>query len=213
MGSIVGLLTSPAIISAFGWPTLFYLFGALGAVWLVWFENLMREIEDRDPELAAKLRPAVETMPLGRSAAVLDRSATTLAPSATMVAPLAPTSTLGNNPAAAAAANSAATSVQPHASPEETAHHAHGSHGHGGALVGAGIPYRAFLRSAPVRALAFTHFAHNWFHFTMLSWLPTYFTSTLSVDLMHAAQTALLPPMAGIVASTIAGTAGGAVGD
>lgn len=39
----------------------------------------------------------------------------------------------------------------------------------------------------------------------MLAWLPTYFVDTLSVDLMHAAQTALLPPLAGIAASAIAG--------
>jgi ACS family sodium-dependent inorganic phosphate cotransporter len=39
----------------------------------------------------------------------------------------------------------------------------------------------------------------------MLAWLPTYFTSTLSVDLMHAAQTALFPPLAGIAASATAG--------
>jgi len=51
----------------------------------------------------------------------------------------------------------------------------------------------------------FTHFANNWFHYTMLAWLPTYFTDTLSVDLMHAAQTALLPPLAGIAASAVAG--------
>ncbi len=54
----------------------------------------------------------------------------------------------------------------------------------------------------------FTHFCHNWFSYTMLSWLPTFFTSTLSIDLMHAAQTALLPPMAGIVTSAVAGTMG-----
>ncbi len=48
---------------------------------------------------------------------------------------------------------------------------------------------------------------HCRFHYTMLAWLPTYFTSTLSVDLMHAAQTALLPPIAGLIASTVAGRA------
>ena len=57
----------------------------------------------------------------------------------------------------------------------------------------------------------FTHFANNWFHYTMLAWLPTYFTDTLSVDLMHAAQTALLPPLAGIAASAVAGPAADAL--
>jgi ACS family sodium-dependent inorganic phosphate cotransporter len=42
----------------------------------------------------------------------------------------------------------------------------------------------------------------------MLSWLPSYLTSTLSVDLGTAAHAALLPPLAGIAASAAAGTAG-----
>ncbi|GIL55638.1 hypothetical protein Vafri_11192 [Volvox africanus] len=73
------------------------------------------------------------------------------------------------------------------------------------------LPWRAFLRSTPVRALAYTHFANNWFHYTMLAWLPTYFVDTLSVDLLHASQTALLPPLAGIAAGTAAGYAADAL--
>ena len=59
-----------------------------------------------------------------------------------------------------------------------------------------------------------THQNNNsnaWFHYTMLAWLPTYFVDTLSVDLMHAAQTALLPPLAGIAASAVAGPASDAL--
>ena len=44
-----------------------------------------------------------------------------------------------------------------------------------------------------------------------MAWLPTYFTDTLSVDLMHASQTALLPPLAGIAASAVAGPAADAL--
>ncbi|KAG2487853.1 hypothetical protein HYH03_013570 [Edaphochlamys debaryana] len=71
------------------------------------------------------------------------------------------------------------------------------------------VPWRAFLRCPAVRALAYTHFANNWFHYTMLAWLPTYFVDTLSVDLLHASQTALLPPLAGI----LAGGAAAAIAD
>jgi ACS family sodium-dependent inorganic phosphate cotransporter len=53
--------------------------------------------------------------------------------------------------------------------------------------------------------------SNNWFHYVMLAWLPTYFVDTLSVDLMHAAQTALLPPLAGIAASAAAGSASDAL--
>lgn len=42
-----------------------------------------------------------------------------------------------------------------------------------------------------VRALAYTHFCNNWFHYTMLAWLPTYFTDTLDLNLSQAAQVRL----------------------
>jgi len=68
------------------------------------------------------------------------------------------------------------------------------------------VPYRAFLRSPAVQAVCFTHYANNWFHFTMLAWVPTYFTDVLGLqDLTHAAQTSLLPPIAGIACSLVAG--------
>lgn len=108
-----------------------------------------------------------------------------------------------------------------------------------------------------MRALAFTHFCHNWcallraaacacwaqcacarapaggtaadasnahtwpgaprsharrFHFTMLSWLPSYFSSRFSMDLIHTSSTALFPPLAGIAASAAAGPLAGGCG-
>ncbi|GMH37108.1 hypothetical protein BSKO_04981 [Bryopsis sp. KO-2023] len=67
------------------------------------------------------------------------------------------------------------------------------------------LPWRAMLRNRPLQALMYTHFCNNWFHFTMLAWLPTYFVDTLHLDLTHASQIALLPPLAGIAVSSIAG--------
>ncbi|CAG9464006.1 unnamed protein product [Pedinophyceae sp. YPF-701] len=67
------------------------------------------------------------------------------------------------------------------------------------------LPWRGFLRSRPLQALAFTHFCNNWMHYTMLAWLPTYFTETLHLELSQAAQVSLLPPLAAIAVSTIAG--------
>lgn len=165
LGSIVGLLVSPMIIQSFDWPTLFLIFGGAGAAWLFWFQGIMEEVRQRDPELAARLI------------------------SSTGIVPGSPAL-----PATTTASQESSTSSHGHAAPMP---------------VDAPMPpYRAFLRSRAVRVLMFTHFCHNWFHYTMLSWLPTYFTSTLSVDLMHAAQTALLPPVVGIVASAAAGTMG-----
>eukprot|EP00195_Chlamydomonas_chlamydogama_P013101 CAMPEP_0202904050 /NCGR_PEP_ID=MMETSP1392-20130828/27648_1 /ASSEMBLY_ACC=CAM_ASM_000868 /TAXON_ID=225041 /ORGANISM="Chlamydomonas chlamydogama, Strain SAG 11-48b" /LENGTH=531 /DNA_ID=CAMNT_0049591503 /DNA_START=299 /DNA_END=1894 /DNA_ORIENTATION=- len=151
VGSILGLLAAPPLISNFGWEMVFFSFGALGLVWCLWFEQQLSALAKQQPEVAASL--------------------------------------VGNMTAPS--------------SPEEDAGH---SGGHGGVIdASSPIPWRAFLRSRAVQALMYTHFCNNWFHYTMLAWLPTYFTDTLSVDLMHAAQTALLPPLAGIAASAAAG--------
>lgn len=90
---------------------------------------------------------------------------------------------------------------------EEDAAHAMGGHGgHGGVISHTqAVPWRAFLRNRPVQALAYTHFCNNWFHYTMLAWLPTYFTQSLSLDLVRAAQVSILPPAAAILVSAIAG--------
>ncbi|KAF6265210.1 major facilitator superfamily domain-containing protein [Scenedesmus sp. NREL 46B-D3] len=157
LGSILGLLAAPYLITNFGWETVFVVFGAAGLVWVLWFEQLMAGILASDPETAALLTADRLSM----SAATAD----------------------------AAAADSHG-----------------GSHGgHAAGPISGQVPWRAFLRSRAVQALMYTHFCNNWFHYTMLAWLPTYFTDTMSVDLMHAAQTALLPPLAGIAASAVAG--------
>ncbi|EFN56606.1 hypothetical protein CHLNCDRAFT_21975, partial [Chlorella variabilis] len=84
--------------------------------------------------------------------------------------------------------------------------HAAAHAGHGGVIdARQPVPWRAFLRNPPLRALGFTHFCNNWFHYTMLAWMPTYFTDSLSLDLSHAAQVSLLPPIAAIAASALAG--------
>lgn len=68
-------------------------------------------------------------------------------------------------------------------------------------------PWRAFARNGPLKALAYTHFCNNWFHYTMLAWLPTFFTDTLSLNLTQAAQVSLMPPIAALATSAIAGPA------
>lgn len=147
VGSILGLLLAPYIISHWGWETVFVVFGAAGLVWVAWFERLLAQIEEADPEIITDLDNPPKVTVRGRVGE--------------------PRPSTADDPGA--------------------------------------IPYRAFVRNKPVQALMFTHFCNNWFHYTMLAWLPTYFTDTLSIDLMHAAQTALLPPLAGIAASAAAG--------
>ena len=49
------------------------------------------------------------------------------------------------------------------------------------------------------------------FHYTMLAWLPTFFTDTLSMNITQAAQISLLPPFAALAASCVAGPAADAL--
>ena len=43
----------------------------------------------------------------------------------------------------------------------------------------------------------------------MLAWLPTYFTDTMNLTISQAAQFSLLPPLAALGTSAIAGSAAG----
>lgn len=69
------------------------------------------------------------------------------------------------------------------------------------------VPWRAFLRSPPYRALAATHFANNWLHYVLMAWLPTFFTDAAALTLDQAAAAALLPPAAALAVATVAGPA------
>ena len=178
VGSLLGLVVAPVIIENFGWPAVFYLFGGLGLVWSLWWESLMGKVAIDEPELAKKLAPADDA----------DEASTSLA------------ITSSNN-----SSSTTATAVME--ANEEDVHEAVDGHGgHGGVISHTqSVPWRAFLRNRPVQALAYTHFCNNWFHYTMLAWLPTYFTQSLSLNLFKAAQVSILPPAAAIVVSAIAG--------
>ena len=51
MGSAVGLLVCGPLIHAFGWPSVFYLFAALGLVWSAAWPLL--KPEEKDPDAPA----------------------------------------------------------------------------------------------------------------------------------------------------------------
>jgi ACS family sodium-dependent inorganic phosphate cotransporter len=40
VGSIVGLLATPFLVSTVGWRPVFFSFGSLGLVWWLWFEKV-----------------------------------------------------------------------------------------------------------------------------------------------------------------------------
>lgn len=197
VGSIVGMLMAPLIIESVGWPVIFTTFGAAGFVWYVWFEQLMADISIHDPDVARKLVPT----PPGSSSS----------PPGSRRGSSSGSSDGGMPPNIGGRSRASAESLEAMGSSSGSSSTAPGSiagSGTGGGSSGSSapaVPYRAFLRSPGVRALCFTHFCNNYFHFTMLAWLPTYFITSMGIDLMHAAQTSLLPPLAGIVCSVASG--------
>lgn len=194
VGSLLGLLVAPPIIEEFGWPVVFYLFGGIGLAWSAWFESLNTKIKEEEPDLGMALGMSddeeYELLRQGRTSYREDRES-------------------GEEEGDTIVEYSSSSS----SSSEEELSDLAASHDDAGVISQKRrIPWRSFLRNTPIQALAYTHFCNNWFHYTMLAWLPTYFTDTLSLDLMKAAQVSILPPTAAIAVSAIAGpTADGLV--
>ncbi|XP_010454342.1 PREDICTED: probable anion transporter 6, chloroplastic [Camelina sativa] len=66
------------------------------------------------------------------------------------------------------------------------------------------IPWKSFFQSSAVWAMIYTHFCGSWGHYTCLSWLPTYFSEALDLNLTEAAWVSILPPLASIVVTSLA---------
>ncbi|KAG8367473.1 hypothetical protein BUALT_Bualt16G0075700 [Buddleja alternifolia] len=66
------------------------------------------------------------------------------------------------------------------------------------------IPWKEFFKCKAVWAMIYTHFCGSWGHYTCLSWLPTYFSEALDLDLTEAAWVSVLPPLASIFVTSIA---------
>ncbi|OIT29451.1 PREDICTED: probable anion transporter 6, chloroplastic [Nicotiana attenuata] len=66
------------------------------------------------------------------------------------------------------------------------------------------VPWKAFFRSKAVWAMIYAHFCGSWGHYTCLSWLPTYFSEELNLNLTEAAWVSVFPPLASIFVTGIA---------
>jgi len=66
------------------------------------------------------------------------------------------------------------------------------------------IPWTAFAKSPAVWAMIYAHFCGNWGHYTLLSWLPTYFSQELHLNLTNAALLSILPPLASVAVTSVA---------
>ncbi|XP_039024324.1 LOW QUALITY PROTEIN: probable anion transporter 6, chloroplastic [Hibiscus syriacus] len=66
------------------------------------------------------------------------------------------------------------------------------------------VPWKAFFRIPAVRAMIYAHFCGSWGHYTCLSWLPTFFSEELDLNLREAAWVSILPPLASVFVTSIA---------
>jgi MFS transporter, ACS family, solute carrier family 17 (sodium-dependent inorganic phosphate cotransporter), other len=128
MGTLFAVTLTPWVVVTYGWPAIFYLFGAFG---FIWFAFWWRLAGDR-PALA------VDDVP-------------------------------------------------------------------GKAEISARTPWRSILSHMPVWAIIVAHFCNNWGLYVLLSWLPSYFSSQLGVNL-GAVWLYVAPPwIANFLGSNLAG--------
>lgn len=66
------------------------------------------------------------------------------------------------------------------------------------------VPWREFFKSKAVWAMIYAHFCGSWGHYTCLSWLPTFFSEELDLNLTEAAWVSVLPPLGSMIITSIA---------
>ncbi|XP_076902210.1 putative anion transporter 6, chloroplastic [Bidens hawaiensis] len=66
------------------------------------------------------------------------------------------------------------------------------------------VPWKSFFQSKAVWAMIYAHFCGSWGHYCCLSWLPTYFSEELNLNLTEAAWVSVLPPLGSVVVTSFA---------
>jgi ACS family sodium-dependent inorganic phosphate cotransporter len=139
LGTLFAVTATPFIAVAFGWPAVFYVFGAMG---FLWFAFWWYYAGDRPPH--------------------------------------------------------AASAVVSGGGPERAAEMAEQERDRL-------IPWRGILSKGPVWAIVIGHFANNWGLYVLLSWLPSYFSSQLGVNLRSVWLFVAPPWIASFLMSNVAG--------
>jgi len=139
LGTLFAVTATPFIAVAFGWPAVFYVFGAMG---FLWFAFWWYYAADRPPHAASAV---VSGGSSERAAEMAEQERDRL------------------------------------------------------------IPWRGILSKGPVWAIVIGHFANNWGLYVLLSWLPSYFSSQLGVNLRSVWLFVAPPWIASFLMSNVAG--------
>jgi ACS family sodium-dependent inorganic phosphate cotransporter len=136
VGTLAAVTVTPLIAISMGWPWVFYLFGALGFVWFLFWWPLAADRPSKPVEELASERLADDDNE--------DKK----------------------------------------------------------------IPWRTLLSKAPVWAIIVSHFSSNWGLYVLLTWLPSYFSSQLGINLREVWIYVAPPWIAMFVLGNLAGTIG-----
>lgn len=63
------------------------------------------------------------------------------------------------------------------------------------------IPWAAFFKTPAVWAVVTAHFCYNWGYYSLLTWLPSYFGSSLGLDVSRSSLLTLVPYVAMVAMS------------
>jgi MFS transporter, ACS family, solute carrier family 17 (sodium-dependent inorganic phosphate cotransporter), other len=141
LGTVGALLLTPAIVLAWGWPMVFYVFGLLGFLWYGFWHFLATDTPETHPTIhsteARFIRENAPSVPKNEK-----------------------------------------------------------------------IPWGLLLSKAPVWAIVINHFCSNWGFYVILTWLPTYFTQALGVNLSQVGLYTILPWLVMFLMANVAGWIG-----
>lgn len=182
VGSILGLLFSPLVMQAGGWPAVFYVFGAVGVVWvaLFWFTT---SPAPRCVKHGLRAGAKYEMLPTGPV------EEGTLAVESRGEAP-------------------ALGSPSPSGSPPDGIDICKGGDDFSGQLSQTSAPpptLREMLSRKCVWAIIIAHFCCTWGYFVLLTWLPSYLNSRFDLDVRSSAFLAATPWVSMFVCANLGG--------
>jgi MFS transporter, ACS family, solute carrier family 17 (sodium-dependent inorganic phosphate cotransporter), other len=198
VGSIVGLALSPQLIARFGWPSVFYGFGALGVAWYMAWQKRVAATPSEDPRISSSEKAYILANTVGgmlareqreredKAAAAAEAEAAGGASAAASAAAAAGTNNTSSSSSSSSSTPLLAAAKQPAAQPVK-------------------IPWRLLLSRKEVWAIIACHFCHNWGTFILLTWMPTYYNQVLGCDVMRSGVFSVLPWVTMAVAANVGG--------
>ncbi|GAX78186.1 hypothetical protein CEUSTIGMA_g5628.t1 [Chlamydomonas eustigma] len=167
IGSIVSLLVSPSIIAATGTTALFYLYGALGFLWLSFWEPMI----GNHPPKAVLSDPEDEAPNLSQVFVVKDPNTS---PNTSPRGSLGGCMGKGGSTGTASSSASNVSNIKL-------------------ALPASDIPWQLFLCNKCFWALLWSHSVFGIGYSTFIAWLPTYYSQSFGVDLRQSSWLSILP--------------------